>query len=430
MKKTILLPLLGAFLAEGLKARAKVAPRQSKATLSTTATSKSSRFNRLIQKIYNEADSNHDGSLSFGETYEMSLKLFANLNREAPIPPPTKEEVLKLYHQADKNKNDSISRDEFQSLATNLAERAFSELLAHKMVTLFGAPLLAELMIRTLAEKEWPPLVAARVIPKQFHEVILPTITTKAFWRTAFLVVFVATLGDLVLHMVAAVFNMSLPAEEAAKSETIRPRRKKATSTRSCKALPAVTPSRKSAWDPLLNKLYEEADTNHDGSLSFDESYQMVLKMIVHLNREAPFDPPSKSKFEKLYRRSDVNRNNSISRDEFTFMAKTMIRRAFWKLATFKLVTLVVAPILAEYLIRLLAGREWLPRLAETIVPERFHERVLPVITSRAFGHTVVLVLLVSTLGNIVMSTVTWILDISFSEEEEKHAGNRKSRRG
>jgi hypothetical protein len=164
--------------------------------------------------------------------------------------------------------------------------------------------------------------------------------------------------------------------------------------------------------------LFEDADVNLDGSISFGEAYELVLKMYVFLNREAPLPPPTRGKFFQLYSDADKTRNDRLNQEEFKGLAHTLARRALWRLVAHKLVTLVGAPVLAEYLVRTLAGKEWLPHLAYAIVPDRFKERVIPIITSTSFGRTVLVVLLVATLGNTVMNSVNSILDMSLPNEE------------
>jgi len=176
--------------------------------------------------------------------------------------------------------------------------------------------------------------------------------------------------------------------------------------------------SRSSRFERFVDKLFDDADTNHDGSVSYAETYALILKIYVHLNRQAPIPPPNRKKVLQLFWEADQVPNRKLSREEFHGLAKTVGRRALSRLLAHKLVTLLGAPLLAAYLVRLLSGKEWLPELASTIVPQRFHEKVLPVVTSKAFCRTVLIVALVATLGNIVMKTVNWILDLNLINEE------------
>jgi hypothetical protein len=184
----------------------------------TTPQPRQTRFERYLQKIYDESDTNHDGKISFDETYERVLRMYIKINQKAPIPPPTRATVLKLYQRADKDRSNSISRDEFTWLANHLFERAISRLVAHKTVTLIAAPIMAELLVRKLAEQEWLPQLAEMVVPARFHEKVLPTITSATFGRMVLLVLLVSTLGNVVLNMVNWMWGMSLPSEETGKA--------------------------------------------------------------------------------------------------------------------------------------------------------------------------------------------------------------------
>ena len=198
-------------------------PKKNKESGTTTALSLStqprqSRFEPFLQNLYDESDSNQDGSISFDEGYELMLKIYIKINRQAPIPPITRAAAFKLYHRADKDGSNSISRDEFTRLANILFERALSRLVAHKAVTLFGAPVLAELLMRKLAGQEWLPQLAEMIVPVRFHEKVLPTITSATFGRMVLLVLLVSTLGNAVLSMVNWMWGMSLPSEETGKA--------------------------------------------------------------------------------------------------------------------------------------------------------------------------------------------------------------------
>jgi hypothetical protein len=197
--------------------------KNKKSGTTTTALSlpphpRQSRFERFLQKLYDESDSNQDGSISFDEAYELMLKMYIKINQQAPIPPPTRGAAFKLYHRADKDGSNSISRDEFKWLANILFERALSRLVAHKAVTLFGAPFLAEFTLRKLAGLEWLPQLAEMIVPVRFHEKVLPTITSATFGRMVLLVVLVSTLGNAVLSMVNRMWGISLPSEETGKA--------------------------------------------------------------------------------------------------------------------------------------------------------------------------------------------------------------------
>jgi hypothetical protein len=118
----------------------------------------------------------------------------------------------------------------------------------------------------------------------------------------------------------------------------------------------------------------------------------------------------------------DVTRNKRLSRDEFMEMAKLLGRRFFVRLTVHKLITLLAAPIFAEYLVRRFTGTAWLHEFAVWVVPDRFEDRVLPVVTTQAFCRTVLIVIFVATLGNIVISAVNTILDSALPETKDSES--------
>ena len=197
---------------------------------------------------------------------------------------------------------------------------------------------------------------------------------------------------------------------------------------------PRRTPStlsvlNQSRFDRFLTKLYDGADVDHNGSISGDELYLLVLKLYIHLNRQAPIPPPSREQINRLYRRADTNHNNKITRDEFNMLAKMIGRRASLRLIAHKCITLFCAPLLAEYVVRELSKhKEYLHSLAETIVPNPLHNKVLPIVTSRSFCRTIVLIAFIVSLGNLVLNIVNWFLDHAIPDENENYKNKSKRR--
>lgn len=87
------------------------------------------------------------------------------------------------------------------------------------------------------------------------------------------------------------------------------------------------------------------------------------------------------------------------------------MRRAMWRLLSHKSVSLVGAPLLAEYsIVRLFHHYKWDFEVASRIVPVR----ALPVVTSSmSFWRTVLLIAFVKSLGNLVLGVVNRMLDYS-----------------
>jgi len=175
-----------------------------------------SRFESFVDKVFDRADTNKDGTIDLAETYEMVLQIYVKLNRQAPIPPPPRHKVYELFQASDIDKNNRISRDEFSKLARTLGRRAITRLLAHKLVTLIGAPILAEFTLRQFMGRAWLHKLAARVIPEPF----LSTVTSVSFCRTILIILFVASLGNIVLGVVNFVLDFQIgTSTSAAKTE-------------------------------------------------------------------------------------------------------------------------------------------------------------------------------------------------------------------
>lgn len=175
----------------------------------------------------------------------------------------------------------------------------------------------------------------------------------------------------------------------------------------------------KSSFERYIDKIFEDADHNQDGTINFSEVYELVLKFYVNLNRQAPVPPPSRETVMRVYKKSDKNRDKSLTRDEFEILVKTVSKRAFLRVGSFKVVKMLGAPLLAEYLIRTFAGKKWVSKVATTLIPERYREKVLPIISSKAFCRGALLVLLVSFLGNFTLGAVDMILAMKLEADEK-----------
>lgn len=179
-----------------------------------------SRFERYIDKVFANADSNKDGMINFSEVYELVLKIYVQLNRQAPVPPPTKETVMQIYKKSDKNDDKYLTRDEFEVLVKAVSETALVRVVVMKLLKIVGAPLLAEYLIRTLSGKEWLSNLATSLVPAQYQEKVLPVIASRPFWRAALIVFFVISLGHIVLGIVDTILAMSSAIEEKEKRDT------------------------------------------------------------------------------------------------------------------------------------------------------------------------------------------------------------------
>ena len=169
----------------------------------------------------------------------------------------------------------------------------------------------------------------------------------------------------------------------------------------------------------IADNIFDGADTNHDGSVDFSEVYELVLKFYITINQQAPIPPPSKKRVLQLFLNADNSHNNRLNREEFKGLVNILASRAVARLTAHKLVTLVGAPLMAEYVLRTFTGVSILPRVAKFAVPDRYEAKILPIITSHAFCRTVLVIILVSTLGNFVMTTVNYLLDVRLGDEDK-----------
>lgn len=122
------------------------------------------------------------------------MRLYAILNRQAPIPPPSREKVRKLFGE-----QQYTTVEEFQLIAGALVSRAGVRLVSYKLVTYIAAPLLAFQSVNFLSEKDLP-----EVIPK-----------SKPFWTAIFTVGTVNQLGVWVLALVDVILDTFQPFRKA-----------------------------------------------------------------------------------------------------------------------------------------------------------------------------------------------------------------------
>jgi len=164
---------------------------------------RTSRWDRYLTRLYQEADLNKDGRISFDECYERLLLFYVKLNRRAPIPPPSRAKILRLYTEADYDKTKSPSEEEFKELASTLASRGATRVLAHKLVTMILGPWLATTTVEYLATTE--SLEPFRQVLQETAESNIPgrmagLAETKSFWKTVVLIITVSRLGNFVLE--------------------------------------------------------------------------------------------------------------------------------------------------------------------------------------------------------------------------------------
>lgn len=99
--------------------------------------------------------------------------------------------MQQLFLEHDRNHDEQLNEAEFIEFLKNISQRAVTTLVAHKFVTVVGAPLLPELAVKS------------RVLPRVF-QFVLPTklarrLATPTVCRSIWLLYFATTLADIVL---------------------------------------------------------------------------------------------------------------------------------------------------------------------------------------------------------------------------------------
>eukprot|EP00978_Attheya_sp_CCMP212_P018296 scaffold49887_cov48-Attheya_sp.AAC.3 len=185
---------------------------------------------------------------------------------------------------------------------------------------------------------------------------------------------------------------------------------------------PLVVPSRVSGklfasrLEKFVDRLFDGADTNHDGKVSMEESYTLVLKMYIRVNQQAPIPPPTKETVQALFKRADQNRSGSLDRTEFTRLMLVLHSRATVRLILVKFSQVFVAPLLAFHCVQWMAGSKWLVTHLAPQIPSKYADLLL----NRNLWTTVFTVLFVSTLGNIVLSIANYILDFKYLIKDQQ----------
>jgi hypothetical protein len=177
-----------------------------------------------------------------------------------------------------------------------------------------------------------------------------------------------------------------------------------------------------SRYDRFLQNVFTHADSNSDGRIALNETYEWVLRLYVQINRQAPINPPTMAQVERLVAVMDKNQDSTIGQDEFRALANLFVRRAAVRVAANKILTLLVAPLLAEGLLQWIKRQAWLYH--QVVVPY-VRDTWIPTVTNPILGRTVLMVALVSTLGGVIMGWVNDVLDWQVSRGEAREAARK-----
>ncbi len=175
--------------------------------------------------------------------------------------------------------------------------------------------------------------------------------------------------------------------------------------------------------NPLTRKVYkytdalfDKFDENSDGVLSFNEVYEIMLLVSIQVNRQAPIPPPTKKVAKLLFEMSDVDKSGKLSKEELKKIVLLAMPRTTARLAAHKILSFLVAPMLAVKTVNRLDGNVWLMELGEKWVPENFKHIVL----TKDFWKLTLTVSLVSALGSSVIKGITWAYDFLFKLKPDK----------
>ena len=184
-------------------------------------------------------------------------------------------------------------------------------------------------------------------------------------------------------------------------------------------SLPVVDPScrRGNRYERYFEKVFERADVDHDGRMTLTETYEWVLRLYVQINRQAPINPPTMAQVQRVVDVMDTDHSRYISNAEFRALAEVFLRRAAARVVANKLVILFAAPILAEFLLRWFQEKDvfgWFSELVVPFVPDN----LLALLINPVVGRTILIAILVSTLGGFVMGQVNEFLDRQIDRRE------------
>lgn len=161
--------------------------------------------------------------------------------------------------------------------------------------------------------------------------------------------------------------------------------------------------------DSYSDHLFEDADTNHHGSVSPSEVYDLVLKFYIKVNQQAPIPPPSRERVTKLFQQADTDRSGRLEILEFRRLLRTMYARASTRILAYRFVSMLCAPVISISLVHFIEGQTYLLDLFDVLLPERTPDKVLALLTKESLWITILTMVLVKRLGGLVLGLVDWM---------------------
>jgi len=159
-------------------------------------------FSDHAAKLFKEADIKQDGTLGLSEVYELVLKFYIDVNRKAPIPPPSRQRVLTLLREADKDQSGNLDQQEFERLLSTLYARVSSRVITHKFISNVFAPFCA-IGVADLIRGQ-PELLATvwSFVPPQTPGVVANVLSQEKTWIALLTAVFCKQLVGAAMEFV------------------------------------------------------------------------------------------------------------------------------------------------------------------------------------------------------------------------------------
>jgi len=149
-------------------------------------------------------------------------------------------------------------------------------------------------------------------------------------------------------------------------------------------------------FEAAASKIFNEADTNKDGQVDVKETYELVLKFYILINRRAPIKPPSKEVILQLFNAYDKDVSGKLTKKEFCGFCSNLVGRAAVRIAGFNAVRYAVAPLLAAKI-----ASEW----------------VLPILDP-SIQLTLLTLFFVAFLGNVILAAVDALEVLTFPQTD------------